>query len=148
MFQNASVPLMQDAQGFLQIAIADSHKHSEIRVPLDHAEKRARTDVLTEPPNRLAFEDFFCNAQMAAVENGRPLSVLLIDVDHFKRFNDNFGHGVGDQVFRLIAKVLRERVRDQDLSRALWRRGAYCDLSRLGFENLRGSRRIYSQIDF
>jgi predicted signal transduction protein with EAL and GGDEF domain len=85
MFQNASVPLMQDAQGFLQIAIADSHKHSEIRVPLDHAEKRARTDVLTEPPNRLAFEDFFCNAQMAAVENRRPLSVLLIDVDHFKR---------------------------------------------------------------
>ena len=156
--------LMQDAQGFLQIAIADNRKQmqamgeaanevgagadpgalidglvaelsrsvsraskleknfveatrelSEIRVSLDHAEKRAKTDVLTGLPNRLAFEDFFCNAQMAAMVNGRPLSVLLIDVDHFKRFNDDFGHGVGDQVLRLIAKVLRERVRNQDL---------------------------------
>jgi diguanylate cyclase len=156
--------LMEDAQGFLQIAIADNRKQmqamgeaateagagtdpgelidgliselsksvsraskleknfveatrelSQIRVSLDHAEKRAKTDVLTGLPNRLAFEDFFCEAQMAAAESRRPLSVLLIDVDHFKRFNDDFGHGVGDQVLRLIAKVLRERVRDQDL---------------------------------
>jgi len=71
--------------------------------------------VLTGLPNRLAFEDFSCDARLAAVESQRPLSVLLIDVDHFKRFNDDFGHGVGDQVLCLIAKVLRERVRDQDL---------------------------------
>jgi diguanylate cyclase len=156
--------LMQDAQGFLQVAIADNRTQmlamgevanevgagadpeflinglveelsksvsraskleknfveatrelSEIRVSLEQAEKRAKTDALTGLPNRLAFEDFFCNAQIANSKNGRPLSILLIDVDHFKRFNDNFGHGVGDQVLRLIAKVLRERVRDQDL---------------------------------
>lgn len=156
--------LMQDAEGFLQIAIADNRKQmltmgtvaseavagadpgelidglvaelsrsvsraskleknfvqataelSQIRVSLDHAEKRARTDVLTGLPNRLAFEEFFRNAQATALETGRPLSVLMIDVDHFKRFNDDFGHGVGDQVLRLIAKVLRDRVRDQDL---------------------------------
>ncbi|MGZ9130083.1 MAG: GGDEF domain-containing protein, partial [Candidatus Binatia bacterium] len=65
--------------------------------------------------NRLAFEDFFRSAQVTAVENRRPRSVMLIDVDHFKRFNDDFGHGVGDQVLRLIAKAVRDRVRDQDL---------------------------------
>jgi diguanylate cyclase len=156
--------LMQDAQGFLQIAIADNRKQilamgeaaseasagadpgelidglvkelsksvsraskleknfveatrelNEIRVSLNHAEKRAKTDALTGLPNRLAFEDFFCDARLAAMETRRPLSVLLIDVDHFKRFNDDFGHSVGDQVLCLIAKVLRERVRDQDL---------------------------------
>jgi diguanylate cyclase len=49
------------------------------------------------------------------MEKGEPLSVLLIDIDHFKTFNDNFGHGVGDQVLRLMASVLRDRVRENDL---------------------------------
>jgi diguanylate cyclase len=49
------------------------------------------------------------------METGEPLSILLIDIDHFKQFNDNFGHGVGDQVLRLMANALRERVREQDL---------------------------------
>lgn len=156
--------LMEDAQGFLKIAIADNRQQmqvmgeaaseagagadpgelidgliaelsksvsrasklernfveatkelSQIKVSLDHAEKLARTDGLTGLPNRLAFEDFFHEAQLAAVKGQRPLSVLMIDVDHFKRFNDDFGHGVGDQVLRVISKVLRERVRDRDL---------------------------------
>jgi diguanylate cyclase len=156
--------LMQDAQGFLRVAIADNRQQmvamgevaneigagadpgvvidglvselsksvlrasrleqdfveatrelGEIRVSLDLSEKRAKTDVLTGLPNRLAFEEFFGAAQAAAEKAGRPLSILLIDVDHFKRFNDDFGHGVGDQVLCLIAKVLREGVGDQDL---------------------------------
>ena len=92
-----------------------SEELQTIRVSLDEAEKRARTDGLTGLPNRLAFEDFFHDAQTAAVENRRPLSILLVDVDNFKGFNDGFGHGVGDEVLRLIAKVVRERVREQGL---------------------------------
>ncbi|MEA2830450.1 MAG: diguanylate cyclase, partial [Bradyrhizobium sp.] len=78
-------------------------------------EERAKTDTLTGLPNRRALDEFFRAAQIAAMEKGGALSVLLIDIDHFKTFNDNFGHGVGDQVLRLMAKVLRERVREIDL---------------------------------
>ena len=86
-----------------------------IRDSLNKSEERAKTDTLTGLPNRRALDEFFRTAQMAAMENGDPLSVLMIDIDHFKTFNDNFGHGVGDQVLRLMATVLRERVRDGDL---------------------------------
>ena len=86
-----------------------------IRDSLNKSEERARTDTLTGLPNRRALDEFFRNAQIAAMEKDDPLSVLLIDIDHFKRFNDNFGHSVGDQVLRVMAKVLRERVRDIDL---------------------------------
>ena len=50
------------------------------------------------------------------METGAPLSILMIDIDHFKKFNDSYGHQVGDQVLRLVAKVLQESVRDVDLA--------------------------------
>jgi diguanylate cyclase len=86
-----------------------------IRDSLSKSEERAKTDTLTGLPNRRGLEEFFRVAQIAAMERGEPLSVLLIDIDHFKKFNDNFGHGVGDQVLRLMAKVLREKLRERDL---------------------------------
>jgi diguanylate cyclase len=86
-----------------------------IRDSLNKSEERAKTDTLTGLPNRRGLEEFFRGAQMAAMEKGEPLSIVLIDIDHFKQVNDNFGHGVGDQVLRLVAKALRERVRDIDL---------------------------------
>jgi diguanylate cyclase len=86
-----------------------------IRDSLKKSEERAKTDTLTDLPNRRALDEFLRNAQIAAMESGDPLCVLLIDIDHFKAFNDNYGHRVGDQVLRLMAKVLRERIRENDL---------------------------------
>ena len=85
-----------------------------IRDSLSRSEERARTDTLTGLANRRALDEFLRKAQATAAW-GEPLSVLMLDIDHFKSFNDNFGHGVGDQVLRLMAKVLREKVREQDL---------------------------------
>ncbi|HUI96745.1 MAG TPA: diguanylate cyclase, partial [Xanthobacteraceae bacterium] len=51
-----------------------------------------------------------------AMESGKPLSIFLLDVDHFKQFNDKFGHQFGDQVLRLIAEVLKNSVRGEDLA--------------------------------
>ncbi len=92
-----------------------SRELDTIRESLSRSEERARTDMLTGLPNRRALEEFFRTAQAVAMEQGQSLSAMLIDIDHFKQFNDSFGHGIGDQVLRLVAKALRERVRDSDL---------------------------------
>jgi diguanylate cyclase len=92
-----------------------SQELEEIKVSLDNAETRARTDGLTGLSNRVALEEFFGQARTSSAETGRPLSMLLLDVDHFKRFNDHYGHGVGDEVLRLIAKLLRDRIGDKGL---------------------------------
>ena len=95
--------------------VETSRELDTIRDSLNKAEERSKTDTLTGLPNRRALNEFFRTAQIAAMEKGEPLGVLMIDVDHFKTFNDSFGHGVGDQVLRLMANVLRERVRENDL---------------------------------
>jgi diguanylate cyclase len=100
----------------LEVSFGEKTRELEaIRDSLNKSEERAKTDTLTGLANRRALEEFFRGAQIAAMEKGEALSVLLIDIDHFKRFNDDFGHGVGDQVLRLVAKALRERVREIDL---------------------------------
>jgi diguanylate cyclase len=101
----------------LEAQFADKSRELDvIRQSLSQSEERARTDSLTGLPNRRALEEFFRTAQAGAMEQGAPLSAFLIDIDHFKNFNDSFGHGVGDQVLRLVAKALRERVRESDLA--------------------------------
>jgi len=95
--------------------VQTSGELDKIRASLDTAEERARTDMLTGLPNRRALDEFLRTAQIAAMEDGRPMSVMLLDIDHFKKFNDTFGHGVGDQVLRLVANVLRDRLREHDL---------------------------------
>ena len=95
--------------------IEKSRELATIRDSLVKSEERAKTDTLTGLPNRRALEEFFRKTRAAAMEQGHAVSVLMMDIDHFKRFNDQFGHGVGDQVLRLMAKVLRDGVRDTDL---------------------------------
>ena len=93
-----------------------SEELDQIRDSLKLAEQHSNTDVLTGLANRRSLEAFLRSAQITAMETGNSLSVLMIDIDHFKKFNDNFGHQVGDQVLRLVAKVLQESVRECDLA--------------------------------
>jgi diguanylate cyclase len=88
----------------------------QIRDSLKLAEQHSNTDPLTGLANRRSLEAFLRAAQITAMEAGTPLSVLMIDIDHFKKFNDSYGHQVGDQVLRLVARVLQESVRDDDLA--------------------------------
>jgi len=88
----------------------------QIKDSLKLAEQHSNTDALTGLANRRSLEAFLRAAQITAMEKGTPLSILMIDIDHFKKFNDSYGHQVGDQVLRLVARVLQEGVRDCDLA--------------------------------
>jgi diguanylate cyclase len=88
----------------------------QIKDSLKQAEEHSNTDALTGLANRRSLEAFLRSSQIAAMEAGTPLSILMIDIDHFKKFNDSYGHQVGDQVLKLVGKVLQESVRDCDLA--------------------------------
>jgi len=101
----------------LESSLASASKELDtIRHSLREAEERSNTDALTGLANRRSLDEFLRSAQIAAMEKDEPLSILLIDIDHFKKFNDSYGHQVGDQVLRLVGKVLRESLRAIDLA--------------------------------
>lgn len=73
------------------------------------------TDPLTLIGNRHYFDKSLARLAAAAAKSGEPLSLLFCDIDHFKNFNDKFGHQVGDQVLRLVAGLIKNTVRDGDV---------------------------------
>jgi diguanylate cyclase len=104
------------ASGLEANFVKASEELDKIGDSLKLAELHSNTDALTGLANRRSLEAFLRSAQIAAMETGDPLSILMIDIDHFKTFNDSFGHQVGDQVLRLVAKVLQDNVRSGDLA--------------------------------
>ena len=74
----------------------------------------AVTDTLTELPNRTQLYDNFARMKALALRQKTPLSLLLLDLDHFKQINDQHGHDVGDRALREIADLLRKRLRRSD----------------------------------
>jgi diguanylate cyclase (GGDEF)-like protein len=77
--------------------------------------RMARTDVLTGLPNRRAWEEELPREIQRAKRSGRPLCAALLDLDHFKQFNDLYGHQAGDDHLREAARVWRQRLRTTDL---------------------------------
>ena len=76
----------------------------------------ARTDGLTGVLNHRAWHEQAATALAHARRHHQPLTVMLLDLDHFKKINDRQGHEVGDRALRLFAQALREEVREGDLA--------------------------------
>jgi len=87
---------------------------NELRHNLEEVRREALTDPLTGIPNRKFFDTRLREAARDAMETGEPLSLLIIDIDHFKQFNDTYGHQLGDQVLRLVARTLTDSVKGRD----------------------------------
>jgi diguanylate cyclase len=88
---------------------------TELRYNFDQAHKELQVDPLTEVGNRKFFDNELEHSTSEARDNGSPLSLLMIDIDHFKKFNDTYGHVIGDQVLRLVARTLVENLKGRDV---------------------------------
>lgn len=109
---NAYSSQLQQALSTLAVNAATAFQKT---VLFAKTEKMAKTDGLTGLTNHRTFQDQLHTEIMRTARTNAPLSLLLFDIDHFKNFNDTYGHAVGDLVLKLIADKLRETVRAQDL---------------------------------
>jgi diguanylate cyclase (GGDEF)-like protein/PAS domain S-box-containing protein len=78
-------------------------------------ERQATTDALTGLKNRIVFQNSIVEMIAVAERQGSALSLLLVDIDHFKRVNDTRGHQEGDRVLQAVARALGAQVREQDI---------------------------------
>ncbi len=78
-------------------------------------ERNATTDALTGLGNRHSMEDEFPNEIRRCVKAGEPVSLIMIDVDNFKAFNDRFGHVAGDRALTAISRILSKHFRTRDV---------------------------------
>ncbi|MDC2887933.1 GGDEF domain-containing protein [Psychrosphaera algicola] len=75
---------------------------------------RADLDALTNLPNRGAYDKRFNEEFKRWLRHPDPLCIAVIDVDHFKKINDKYGHSVGDKTLQIVAKTLRTSLRETD----------------------------------
>ncbi len=108
---------MQQSNAELQQRLkASSTEISSLRQNLEDVQKEAMTDALTGIANRKMFDTALRKAAMESMETGEPLCLALTDIDFFKKFNDTYGHQTGDQVLKLVARILSENVKGRDVA--------------------------------
>jgi diguanylate cyclase (GGDEF)-like protein len=98
---------------FLRRSFQLSH---ELRLANEGAERLARTDELTGMKNRRAFYELAQQAFEQAERYDRPLSLISLDIDHFKRINDTYGHAAGDAALRAVARLIGNTGRMTDIA--------------------------------
>ena len=95
---------------------ASKHEISQLQTNLEAVRNESLTDPLTSLANRKYFDTALDKFIAHSVASGEPLALLLADIDHFKAFNDTYGHLTGDQVLRLVAMALKQTVKGQDIA--------------------------------
>jgi len=107
---------MQDMNRRLEAELENSKDDiSLLQRDLDEVRKESMLDPLTKIPNRKCFDEQFAADLERTRDTKTPLSLLVFDIDHFKAFNDTYGHLTGDQVLRLVAQVLKANLRGRDM---------------------------------
>jgi diguanylate cyclase len=98
---------VQGENAMLESQLAETTAElGRLRESLDQVRRDAMTDGLTNLTNRKAFDERLVQICEQADAEGQPVTLAIIDIDHFKRFNDAWGHQIGDQVLRYVASVI------------------------------------------
>ena len=101
-------------QGLAERVAAMEQEALEVRGHLEEQRQKALIDPLTGLPNRAAWSERLEHDVQAWQATGEPLCLAILDLDHFKRINDSYGHLAGDKVLKIVANVLRTRLRGRD----------------------------------
>lgn len=108
---------MHTANSALEERLSNSKQEiNNLQQSLEAIRAESITDPLTGLGNRKHFDRAVGEAVRAALASGEPLSLLMIDIDHFKSFNDSYGHLTGDQVLRLVGQSLKQGIKGQDIT--------------------------------
>jgi diguanylate cyclase len=86
-----------------------------LKMKMERYRREALKDPLTQIDNRRGFDKKLADAIRAADETGKPLCLAIADIDHFKQVNDTYGHLVGDNVIRMVARTMKAHIKGKDL---------------------------------
>uniref|UniRef100_UPI0035AE8E56 sensor domain-containing diguanylate cyclase n=1 Tax=Chitinimonas sp. TaxID=1934313 RepID=UPI0035AE8E56 len=114
--------IFRTLSAYVAVAVANARvytrlneQHAKLTAVEAEMRRLATTDALTGIPNRRQFISALGQEARRSRRNGRPLSVIMADIDHFKRVNDTFGHAAGDLVLTRVARLLQGNKRSADI---------------------------------
>lgn len=108
---------MQTTNSALEDRLDTARDHiANLQQELEAARRENMIDPLTKISNRKAFDRAMDTMIQDAVSKSQIFSLIMLDIDHFKKFNDSFGHTTGDQVLRLVGSTLETQTKDVDLA--------------------------------
>ena len=123
MYQNVTLfPLASLTESVEQICIVvydvtdEAVNKNGIQALNKKLEQMSRVDGLTGLFNRRYWEEQFSMEHKRAMRSGHYSSVIMLDIDHFKKINDNYGHPAGDQVIKTLARIIEKSTRETDLA--------------------------------
>ena len=107
-FTDADFEIFHILVNIISISIGNSHMFQEIKT-------LSLTDAMTSLHNYRYFEDRLKEELNRAKRHKKNVSLMILDIDHFKNYNDTLGHQAGDEVLRTIGKILKKTIRDEDI---------------------------------
>lgn len=111
---NTASSMQESSRLFQEEMLSGNEEIRHLRQQLIEARAEAMQDELTEIGNRKAFNESLAALMMSAEDKPQSLCLILSDIDHFKKFNDTFGHLVGDSVLRYYASIIKKSKQDNE----------------------------------